>query len=335
MASLDEIIASNLRTVLEPLRVGETIPDSTHLSNALNSLERYLPAVFAELYPEWKHEGLDGFIPLYVRKCLDREMELFGLCWLIDDQSQTPLRLHIQIHTRSDEIAFLQCKLGERGESGMVRLKVKSKAQYTHLHQLEGRENSIDWIYKVQLGCRTNDAWVQRIMRTIIKDEYLELNNENYMQLDRDFTKPRLQEWLDQLTESDVEQLLCAEDWRAKLVGIHCVLQSRNSSLAKHLKAVLVSKNYPLVKRSVCLALALIGDKKSADLLVDFLQQPVDYDLLDAYAGALVGLEKLGISDFQKYRREIIRQFRGQDFFDEQLLRDSEAQFVRALDYWK
>ncbi len=176
---------------------------------------------------------------------------------------------------------------------------------------------------------------IQKIMQTIIKDDYLKLHRENYLQSEQNFKKSKLQDWLDQLSESDVEQLLCAGDWRPKLVGIHCVLFTRNKTTTEHLKAILVSENYPVLKRPVCLALTLLNDKASIQLLVDFLKQPIDPDLLDAYAAALAGIKTLGNPNWERHRREIIRQFRGQEFFEEQMLRDLEAQFDRALDFWK
>jgi len=153
----EQVIVTNLRTVLKGLPVGADISKSEHFSKALSGLERFVPPILGEIYPEWNGgECLDGIIPFIARKSTESEIELFGLCWLMKDQTQTPVHLRIQIFHLRAVISFLECKLGERGEHGMLRMKggLSEPQQYRRLRALEGRENAIDWVYKVTFGSR-------------------------------------------------------------------------------------------------------------------------------------------------------------------------------------
>ena len=106
----------------------------------LSGLEFFIPQVLAEIHPEWKHESLDGFYPVVARKTGEGEAEIFGLCILISDQTTTPFHLRLQSSPSSDEVSWLECRLGEAGEHGMVRTPLA-----THLKQLialEGKRGS-------------------------------------------------------------------------------------------------------------------------------------------------------------------------------------------------
>src|SRR5207248_3329014 len=110
-----------LRTILADLPDGECIPDSKQFQEALVSLYWFLPEILAEIYREWQHESLDGIYPLVAKKTSGREAEIFGLCIIISDQTLTPLHVRLQIAASEDEVSWLECRLGERGPSGMVR----------------------------------------------------------------------------------------------------------------------------------------------------------------------------------------------------------------------
>jgi hypothetical protein len=70
-------------------------------------------------------------------------------CILLSDQTVTPLHLFLQVST-GDHISWIQCRLGEFGEDGMIRTPYRSATSVTkRLFALEGRADLIDWAYKV------------------------------------------------------------------------------------------------------------------------------------------------------------------------------------------
>jgi hypothetical protein len=148
----EEQVSRAVRTILASAPQRVNIADSDHLGQSLlPGLEFFIPEVLRELYPEWDQESLDGIIPIVARQS-GEEVELFGLCVIISDQTLTPIHLGLQVSSTSDEVSWLECRLGERGEHGMVRWPYEAVEK--RLHSLEGREDKIDWVYKVTYGQR-------------------------------------------------------------------------------------------------------------------------------------------------------------------------------------
>jgi hypothetical protein len=154
MASGAEQCASRLlRAILADLPNGGDIPDSKRFREALSDLEWFLPEVLAEVYPKWNCESLDGIYPFLARKTGAEEAEIFGQCIFISDQTLTPLHLRLQISPDKDEVSWLECRLGEKGQHGIVRTPYHSlNANFKRLYLLEGRADEIDWVYKVTFG---------------------------------------------------------------------------------------------------------------------------------------------------------------------------------------
>ncbi|MEZ6138981.1 MAG: hypothetical protein R3B84_00285 [Zavarzinella sp.] len=158
----EQAVSRSLRTILADLPNGASFiaytPDglfSEHLLDLFGGLEFFLPQVLRRTHPEWAHESLDGFRPLVGRKIGNSAAEIFGLCILITDQTLTPIHLHIQASSTADEISWLECKLGEASEKGVVRTPWPSgNATDNLVHALEGRADSIEWVYTVGLGTR-------------------------------------------------------------------------------------------------------------------------------------------------------------------------------------
>jgi hypothetical protein len=152
----EQRIGRLLRAILANVPNSANIENAEHLQEVLVGLEFFIPEVLAELYPEWRHEGLDGVIPLVARKSAEREIEILGLCIIISDQTLTPIHLRLQVSTCTDEVSWLECQLGERGKHGMARMPYESldRARNT-LYALVGRHGSIEWVYKVTFGQRT------------------------------------------------------------------------------------------------------------------------------------------------------------------------------------
>jgi hypothetical protein len=149
----EQAITRSLRVILPDLSIGENIPDSEQFRWVLSGLEWFIPEVLAEVYPEWETDSLDGIYPVLARKSGDGEAEIFGQCIFISDQTLTPLHLRLQISSDKDEISWLECRLGEKGEHGLVRTTYHHlSANRKRLHSLDGRADKIDWVYKVKFG---------------------------------------------------------------------------------------------------------------------------------------------------------------------------------------
>jgi hypothetical protein len=80
------------------------------------------------------------------------EIEIIGLCILISDQTLTPLHIRLYISPEEDEIVWLECKLGEMGPDGMIRVPYGS-SRANKLADAE-RINTIKWVYCVGFGQR-------------------------------------------------------------------------------------------------------------------------------------------------------------------------------------
>jgi hypothetical protein len=159
MVPLEERVANSLRALLHKKRIGFNLLNdeeaSERLRELLGCLEFFIPEVLRGIYPEWDRESLDGFDLTVARKTDEFEAEFFGLCILISDQSLTPIHVCLQIDAAANEVTWLECRLGELGDHGLVR------TPYNRLHAalrrvlaLNGRADQIDWVYKVAFGRR-------------------------------------------------------------------------------------------------------------------------------------------------------------------------------------
>lgn len=156
MASKSEEITSRcLRAILAGLPTGATIDDSPEFREALTGLEWFLPEVLAEIHKEWTGESLDGIYPHLACKIGEQTVEILGLCILLSDQTLTPIHLRLQLSFATDEVSWLELRLGEKGQHGMVRTPYGSEGSiYKRLHALIGRADTMGWVYKVTFGER-------------------------------------------------------------------------------------------------------------------------------------------------------------------------------------
>jgi hypothetical protein len=153
-ATLETRISRALRSILDALPNGADIPRSAEFQEVLVGLEFYLPAVLAEVYGEWRNESLDGILPLVARKTAEREAEIVGHCILISDQTLAPFQLRLQIIPNGDEISWLECRLGEAGAEGMVRMSNDFRATRKRVYAFQQGLAEINWAYQAAFGDR-------------------------------------------------------------------------------------------------------------------------------------------------------------------------------------
>jgi len=151
----EQRVSRSLQAVLADLPPGASIADFEQFLEVLDGLEFFVPAILREIYPEWIRESLDGFFPFLARKTGEGEAEIFGLCIIISDQTLTPIHLRLQTSLSGDEVSWLECRLGEKGEHGMVRTPWPAgNATSLIVQALEGRAEAIEWAYKATFGQR-------------------------------------------------------------------------------------------------------------------------------------------------------------------------------------
>lgn len=144
------------RALLSELPIGDMVVDFELIQKAVGWLDYFLPqAVIGEVYPEWKYEAFDGIIPVHCRKTGEMEIEILGYCYLMADQSIMPIHLKFQLHLTEDEISWMECRIGEKGEPGLERMHSrKENSMSKRLYMLIGQENTLNWQYKAGFGTR-------------------------------------------------------------------------------------------------------------------------------------------------------------------------------------
>jgi len=151
----EQVISRSLRMVLADLPGGASIPGSDRFREVITGLQYFLPEVLGELHREWTFQGLDDVLPVVSLKTGEGEADMSGLCCFVSDQTLTPIHLKLQVAATEDEISWLECRLGERGPHGMVRTPYHSlNAARKRLYPLEGRVETIEWVYSVAFGQR-------------------------------------------------------------------------------------------------------------------------------------------------------------------------------------
>ncbi|MBX9680161.1 MAG: hypothetical protein K2X38_15480 [Gemmataceae bacterium] len=156
MASIAEFrFNRSLRQALAELSNDANLPDSEQFREALTSLRYFIPEVLREIHRECNFLGLDDIWPVAARKTGEGEAEIFGVCCEVQNQTLMPLHVHIQVAASDDGISWLECRLGERGQEGMVREPYHLLgAMIKRFRALDRRVDRIDWVYKATFGRR-------------------------------------------------------------------------------------------------------------------------------------------------------------------------------------
>ena len=152
----EAITCHGLRMILDEVAPGDRVPDCAGLRDLLSGLEYLLPEVLAAEHRWWRYEGFDGILPVVARKVSPREIEVNGLCILISDQSVTPIQVRLGIASEADEIASLECKVGEPGDGagGLRREPFDHHRIAKDLASVGDRASQIDWVYTAGMAPR-------------------------------------------------------------------------------------------------------------------------------------------------------------------------------------
>jgi hypothetical protein len=151
----EQRLCRSLPAILADLPNGAMIPDSEQFREFLVCLQHFIPVILAEVYREWRFQGLDDLLPLLSRKTGNRDVEIFGLCCFVSDQTLTPLRLRLQVNMSETEVSWIECMLGEGGPHGLVKTPFHSlNAARKRLYPLMDKADLIEWVYHVTFGHR-------------------------------------------------------------------------------------------------------------------------------------------------------------------------------------
>lgn len=146
-SAAEQHLARDLRIVLRDIKIGDQIPETEELWEAMSSLEYFIPEVLREIHPEWKHESLDAVFPECCIKTAELEIEILGTCIVISDQTMVPIHTRIRVSATENAIESMQCKLGELAGQTMKRVAYGGY-HGCRLH-VASRKGTIKWAYHV------------------------------------------------------------------------------------------------------------------------------------------------------------------------------------------
>jgi hypothetical protein len=138
-------VSQSLRAVLAAVPAGSSIGDSEPFVAFQSALELFLPAELG-----WGHESFDGFRFVTARKVAPDEAEFVGLALLISDQAWTPIHLWLRLASEADQVAELDCRIGETGNgaAGLLRIPYGAERTDKFLARLPDRIDTIHWVYR-------------------------------------------------------------------------------------------------------------------------------------------------------------------------------------------
>lgn len=148
-STAEKIVSHELRAILAPVATGAPIEDSEQLDQFQSALEFFLAEELG-----WRQESFDAFRFAVARKVAPEEAEFVGLALLITDQAWTPIHLWLRLSPDSDQIASLDCRVGEpgKGAGGLVRIPYGSDLADKVLYSLPERVGGISWVYRAARG---------------------------------------------------------------------------------------------------------------------------------------------------------------------------------------
>ncbi len=136
--------------MLSHVEIGDRIPESDALREAMSSLEYFIPQVLREIHAEWEHEALDAVFVECCTGIAEHEIEIVGTCIMVSDQTMVPTHTRIRVYATVNAIESMDCKLGELANDTMKR------TPYGGNHgcrlPVATRIEEIQWTYHVVFG---------------------------------------------------------------------------------------------------------------------------------------------------------------------------------------
>ncbi|GGO40255.1 hypothetical protein GCM10008949_49530 [Deinococcus humi] len=122
-------------------------------------LERYIPQLLSQRYPEWAWESLDGIFAAHSQRTDSNTAEIAGMCLLISDQTMTPFFIRLTLSPSHDAVASCHLLLGEPGGGalGISGPPCHSFKAQGLLETVKARLQGIRWSYTLTSEAKTKD----------------------------------------------------------------------------------------------------------------------------------------------------------------------------------
>ena len=115
------------------------------------SLELFIPGVLKKRFPEWELESLDGIFVTHACRTGLLEVEMYGMCILITDQTCTPFRVNFEIYKEVSRLFKYHVLIGEQG-SGHLKIsgpKINTEEANVLLRNINDRIKAIVWTFEL------------------------------------------------------------------------------------------------------------------------------------------------------------------------------------------
>ena len=150
---VEKSLSKLIGLIIKKLESGEDIYDSEELREVLGFLEYFISLELREKYDEWEYESLDGIYVGQITMTGKNQISIIGMCVLISDQSFIPIYINTKISDSSNEIEWMNCKLAEYGENGIIKIPYNSNRWNKQMYALD--VNKINWHYSISYGKET------------------------------------------------------------------------------------------------------------------------------------------------------------------------------------
>jgi hypothetical protein len=141
-----------LRDLLAPISIGSEIDESDKFRGFQTGLEYFIPSLLRQTYSFWDRESLDAFRFAVFHKVGELEAEFIGLCLLITDQVWIPFYLRLSIYDCKNSVKWLECKLGEVCDDGMLVVFYNSTNETKFIYSVRNRIEKISWAFTTKYG---------------------------------------------------------------------------------------------------------------------------------------------------------------------------------------
>jgi hypothetical protein len=154
-----------LRAALSGRPISADITDANQFRKVLTLLKHLIPGIVGEVHREWAGRTFDGIESAKVLKTGENQLELLGACCFLQSQKWTPIHIRLQLAASADEIAWFECRVGEREGAGIEMLLSPYSSLRGMINRL-GRLNhsDIEWVYEVTFGDEKRSENAERIM---------------------------------------------------------------------------------------------------------------------------------------------------------------------------
>lgn len=149
VSDVERSISVLMRSNLSKIECGSDIFDSELISKLLSLLETFITLEIRKRYQDWKYESLDGIFTEKISKTDKNQFCFVGMSILTIDQSLIPIFVHIKISDSQDRFDWVELKLAEHGENGIIKIPYNSNRWRKKLYILDSK--SINWYYSVKL----------------------------------------------------------------------------------------------------------------------------------------------------------------------------------------